>query len=95
MKTLENYCKNKGLKLVAVRYRHQFGYLKRKGFDIIKPSTNEILVSFEPKNIGEKWYLRTVHNNYKGTRYINRITEKFLNENITPYENSFFRILTK
>jgi hypothetical protein len=91
MKTISEYCEVNNLKLVTIRYKHQFGYCKRKGYDIINPSNNAILVSFEPVNYSDdKWYLRNVHHNYNGPRYAKRITSKLLSF-INPSETSFFR----
>jgi hypothetical protein len=78
MKTLQQFCEEKGLVLVPIRYRHQFGYMKRKGFDICKPN-GEILVAFEPIDFSTgKWLLRNTYRGYSGPYYTNRITKKFL-----------------
>ena len=90
MKYLNDFCKANNLKLVSIRYKHQFGYCKRKGYDIVNPSNNAILASFEPCNYsnGDKWYLRNKHDNYKGPRYCKRITKNILSY-INPAESSF------
>jgi len=92
MKTLELFCKINNLKLVEIRYKHQFGYCSRKGYDIINPLNNAILVSFEPVyySSGDRWHLCHVHHNYRGPRYAKRITSKLLSF-INPAETSFFR----
>ena len=94
MKTIDNFCKVNNLQSVSIRYKHQFGCCKRKGYDVVNPSNNAILVSFEPVyySNGDKYHLRNVHHNYTGLRYCKRITTKFLENNINVNETSFFRL---
>lgn len=89
MKTLIEFCSKNGLTLTPIKYRHQFGYCKRKGYDITRGQ--KIIASFEPCEFsnGEKWYLRNTHENCTGPRYFKRITPKSL-ENLNPAANSFF-----
>jgi hypothetical protein len=90
MKSLSKFAAENNLKVVPIRYRHGFGYCKRKGYDLINDK-GHILASFEPVEYlsGDKWYLRDVHHNYNGQRYIKRITYNFLKSNINPTETSF------
>ena len=91
MKQLTQFATINNLKVQPVRYRHQFGHCKRNGYDLLTQD-NKILASFEPCEYsnGDKWYLRNVHEQYSGPRYITRITTKFLTENINVSANSFF-----
>ncbi len=92
MKTLLSFAAKNNLVVLPIRYKHQFGYCKRKGYDLLTKD-GYILASFEPtqfNSTNEKWYLRNVHENYNGKRYISRITEKFLSENINVESKSFF-----
>ena len=93
MKTIKEFCEKNNLKFVLIRYNNGFGYCTRKGIDIINPSNNDILASFEPVyySNGDKWYLRNRHNNYLGPLYFKRITKKSLSF-INPFETSFFRL---
>ena len=45
---LINFAEKHNLKVVPIRYRHQMGYCKRKGFDLVNPVSKEIVISFEP-----------------------------------------------
>lgn len=92
MKKLEKFCLDNNLTLMKVKYRHQFGYCRRVGYDIVKPATQEILCSFEPVEYtsGDRWYLRNVHKGFKGPRYCKRISKKILSY-IDPKGISFIR----
>lgn len=90
MKSLKTFAAENNLIVSPVRYRHQFGYCKRKGYDLCRPD-GKILAAFEPIELSDaKWYIRDKHEGYNGKRYINRITLKFLRGNINPEANSFF-----
>ena len=94
MKTIVQFCKDNKLYWMAVKYRHQFGYFPRKGFDIVRFETREILVSFEPITAGSdhcSWYVRIGHQNYKGPRYFKRISKKILSY-IDVHAKSYYKI---
>ena len=56
---IEEYCKTRGLWLIKIRYKHQFGYIKRKGFDI-RDNENKLLLEVEPCffSNGDKWHIK-------------------------------------
>lgn len=91
MKFLTRFADNNDLRIIPITYRFKGTKLARKGFDLVN-NKDQILASFEPINdtSGNKWYLRNVHENYAGVRYVKRITDKFLNSNINTKASSFY-----
>ena len=92
MKALQNFAEANNLQIIPIKYRHQFGYVRRKGYDLVKnDGSKQILASFEPCEYsnGDKWYIRNTHEQYKGPRYFKRITPAVL-ININPAALSFF-----
>lgn len=88
---LQNYATAHGLHIAVITYRTQGIKCKRKGFDLVKPN-GQIVASYEPVSfysLPDKWYVRNVHCNFTGRRYITRIDNTALNE-LNPNENSFF-----
>jgi len=90
MKTLEDFCKKNKLKLYKIRYRH-LGAINY-GWDIVKPPKNLIVCGLEPINCssGNKWYVRYAHEDYKGPRYLKRVTKAFLNNLDINKPSSYF-----
>ena len=95
-KCLRDFCTENNLNLIIIRYKTGFGYVKRRGFDLVNPKNNQIIASFEPINYSDKtkWFLRHVHRNYKGERYFLNLCKSAL-KNINPLESSFFQIKTE
>jgi hypothetical protein len=93
---LLDYANKNQLNLVSIRYKHQFRYMKRKGFDLVNPTTDEIIASFEPTDMldGSKWYLRHVHDNYTGSKYFPRLSKTALKA-LKPLESSFIHLKRK
>lgn len=91
MKTLNNYAAEHGLTVRVIRYRHQFGYCKRKGYDLVNKA-GHILISLEPCDYsnGDKWHIRNSHKGYNGPSYIKRISRAFLSC-VDPLASSFIR----
>lgn len=87
-KHLIEFVKAHNLKLAKVRYKHQFGYCKRKGWDILNEH-NHILASFEPIEFSDaRWYLRNRHAEYTGLEYVKSISKSVLRD-IDPKGISF------
>lgn len=86
MKTIDLFCVDKNLKCVEIRYRHQFGYIKRKGFDLIDDN-GYIKASFEPVDYsnGDKWHLRNGKSELGS--YFKRISKSVLESLDLNYEN--------
>jgi hypothetical protein len=90
-KALQQYATAHGLRIAVITYKYQGIKCNRKGFDLVKPN-GQIVASYEPVSFyssPNKWYVRNVHTNFTGRRYLTRIDNTALNE-LNPNENSFF-----
>jgi hypothetical protein len=89
MKSLHKFAAENNLQVKQIRYRHQFGYCKRKGFDLVKD--NFIVISFEPCDYsnGDKWLIRNKPKGFIGDMWISRITTKFLNTYLLPVKDNY------
>ena len=93
-KCLTEYAQKHKLIVVPIRYKHQFGYCKRKGFDLVNPLSKEIIASFEPTQMqyySTKWTLRHVHENYTGRKEFDRLCPSVLKD-LKPTEKSYFHL---
>lgn len=91
-KLLKEFCDLYGLQLVKIRYRHQFGYEKRIGYDIRFQGAN--LLELEPCEYsnGDKWLVHSGSLNPRrnfwdregSLLYLKRISKTFLNSLIDP-----------
>jgi hypothetical protein len=87
---IEDFCNQHDLSCVVIRYRHSFGYAGY-GFDIVNQE-NEILFGVEPSHLGDnRWYARTVHEEYEGERYFKKLYPGML-KHINVEKSSFFRL---
>jgi hypothetical protein len=99
-KTLQNFADKNNLEVVPIRYKHQFGYCKRKGFDLIKKEIvygidksrefHEIVLSLEPSESHYKWRLTTYPVNCNGNtlKYFRKI-QKAMFKNIDINQKSY------
>jgi hypothetical protein len=56
-KALEAFAAANGLKVIPIRYRHQFGYCKRKGYDLVKEVDNVTTIDSKCEKTGKVGYV--------------------------------------